>query len=170
MDTPVDQVKLTDLPANYGPLAFLFPTGERPTCGNDHEAVTRDAADKLSTCFNKLVRRADIGRETAQRFILQMLVALFAEDIGLLEKYLVTQLLEDCRAPKDSFDLIGAALAAAVLDAYGFSAKTDLLAQLLEKNLEVARRIETGETVTAPGVPPTYSEPNKLITDDCIRP
>ena len=31
----------------------------------------------------------------AQKFILQMLVALFAEDIGLLPKYFVTQVLEE---------------------------------------------------------------------------
>jgi SAM-dependent methyltransferase len=107
MDVPVDTLKIADLPKRYGPLAFLFPTPERPVFGNDHEAVTRDAADKLATCFNKLVRRKDVDRATAQRFILQMLVALFAEDIGLLEKYFVAQLLEDCKSPRDSFDLLG---------------------------------------------------------------
>src|SRR6266581_413647 len=35
MDTPVDQVTLTELPERYGPLAFLFPTKDRPTFGND---------------------------------------------------------------------------------------------------------------------------------------
>jgi len=63
-----------------------------------------------------------------------------------------------------------AALDAAVLDAYGFSPKQDLLAQLLDLNLEVARRIEGNKPVTAPGVPPNYPDPTKLITDDCIRP
>ena len=63
-----------------------------------------------------------------------------------------------------------AALDAAVLAAYGFSAKKDLLAQLLELNLAVAARIERGETVTAPGIPPDFPDPESLITDDCIRP
>ncbi|MDQ3330748.1 MAG: hypothetical protein M3552_08845 [Planctomycetota bacterium] len=63
-----------------------------------------------------------------------------------------------------------AALDAAVLAAYGFSAKKDLLAQLLALNLDVAGRIERGEAVTAPGIPPSYPDPAKLITDDCIRP
>ena len=49
-----------------------------------------------------------------------------------------------------------AALDAAVLAAYGFSPKTDLLAQLLALNLDVAARIDAGEPVTAPGVPPAY--------------
>lgn len=44
-----------------------------------------------------------------------------------------------------------AALNAAVLAAYGFDAKRDLLAQLLALNFDVADRIEAGEPVTAPG-------------------
>jgi len=111
MDTPVDQLTVQELPRRYGPLAFLFPNREKPTFGNDQEAVTRQAADLLATCFNKLVARK-VERGLAQRFILQMLVALFAEDIGLLEQYLVTNLLADCKEPRDSFDLLGGLFAA----------------------------------------------------------
>ncbi len=63
-----------------------------------------------------------------------------------------------------------AALDAAVLAAYGFSAKKDLLAQVIALNLEVAASIERGEPVTAPGVPPGYPEPEKLVAEGCIRP
>jgi hypothetical protein len=63
-----------------------------------------------------------------------------------------------------------AALDAAVLTAYGFSAKKDLLAQLLALNQEVAANIERGEPVTAPGVPKSYPDAQKLVTEDCIRP
>ena len=49
-------------------------------------------------------------------------------------------------------------------------ARPDLLAQLLELNLAVAARIEKGEPVTAPGIPPNYPDAKKLVTDDCIRP
>jgi hypothetical protein len=59
---------------------------------------------------------------------------------------------------------------AAVLAAYGFSPKKDLLQQLLDLNLEVAARIERGEPVTTPGIPPDFPNPKSLITDDCIRP
>ena len=55
------------------------------------------------------------------------------------------------------------ALDAAVLAAYGFSAKADLLAQLLALNQTVAARI-------ASGIPATYPTPATLITEDCIRP
>ena len=106
MDTPVDQLMIEDLPRRYGPLAFMFPNRETPTFGNDQEAVTRQAADRLATCFNKLITRK-VDRAVAQRFTLQMLVALFAQNIGLLEQYLVTRLLDDCKEPRDSFDLLG---------------------------------------------------------------
>jgi hypothetical protein len=105
MDSPVDRVRIEELPTRYGPLGFMFPEPERPVFGDDHEEVTRDAADKLATCFNKLAMRMD--RSLAQRFILQMLVALFSEDIGLLDKYLVTQLLDECKSKRDSYDLLG---------------------------------------------------------------
>jgi len=106
MDSPVDRVKLADLPERFGPLNFLFPTNETPVFGNDHEKVTRKAANLLATCFNKLVVRG-IPRDEAQRFILQTLVALFSEDIGLLQRYQVLQLLEECKQPRDSYDLLG---------------------------------------------------------------
>ena len=62
------------------------------------------------------------------------------------------------------------ALDTAVLTAYGFSAKRDLLTQLLALNQQVAAKIEKGEPVTTPGVPKNYPEPKKLVTEDCIKP
>src|SRR5439155_3590702 len=47
-------------------------------------------------------------RERAQRFILQLLVALVAEDIGLLPEQLVSELLRECSEQgASSYDLIG---------------------------------------------------------------
>ena len=63
-----------------------------------------------------------------------------------------------------------AALDAAVLAAYGFNARKDLLAQLLALNLEVAAKIERGEPVTAPGVSQNYPDAKKLVTKECIKP
>lgn len=65
---------------------------------------------------------------------------------------------------------VHAALDEAVLAAYGFSGRKDLLAQLLALNLDVAARLERGEPVTAPGVPAGFPNPDSLVTTDCIRP
>jgi hypothetical protein len=106
MDSPVDILPFVELPTRYGPLQFLFPGNPQPHFQYDRIAVTRDAADCLAQCFNHLVNRG-IDRATAQRFILQIMLALFAEDIGLLEKYFVTQILEECHTTADTFDMIG---------------------------------------------------------------
>ena len=73
--------------------------------------MTRKAADQLADCFNLMVHTSrpggPIDRPVAQCFILQMLVALFAEDIGMLPRYLVDRLLQSCKTKQDSRDLIG---------------------------------------------------------------
>ena len=70
---------------------------------------------------------------------------------------------------KNPLKVAHAALDRAVLDAYGFSPKGDLLSQLLDLNLQVARREKDKKPVTAPGIPPGYPDPDRLVTDDCIR-
>src|SRR6266545_797583 len=104
LDSPKDKVALTDLARRWGALAFL--AGQKPSFQSDREAVTREAADRLAFLFSRLLWRG-VDRNTAQRFILQMLVALFAEDIGLLDKYFVVRLLDACTTPAETFDLIG---------------------------------------------------------------
>ncbi len=107
LDEPMDRLTIEELPDRYGPLAFLFPTEEKPVFKNNQEEVTRDAASRLAALFNKLERRKDVDRETAQRFVLQCLIALFAEDIGLLEEYTFTRILDECDTPQKAYDLIG---------------------------------------------------------------
>lgn len=63
-----------------------------------------------------------------------------------------------------------AALDTTVLTSCGFSAKKDLLSQLLALNQQVAAEIEKGEPVMPSGVPKHYPDAQKLVTEDCIRP
>lgn len=106
MDEPKDKVRLEQLADRNGALSFLSPIHEKPIFTNDHEAVTRAAADNLADCFSSLIARK-VERGLAQRFILQTLVALFAEDIDLLDQYTITRLLDDCKKPGDTYDLLG---------------------------------------------------------------
>jgi len=105
-DTPKDILLTKDLAERWGPLAFLYGDQRTPVFGNDHEGVTRAAAGKFGKLYRGLVKRGT-APALAQRFILQMLVALFAEDIGLLPKYFVAQLLDDCGSPAEAYDLLG---------------------------------------------------------------
>jgi hypothetical protein len=106
IDEPVDVVHVPDLPRRYTALNFLFPDNPPPIFGNDRVAVTRDAADKVAAVFRSLVARGE-QREVAQRFILQSVVAMFAEDMDLLPSGTLHHLIEDCRRGHSSYDLFG---------------------------------------------------------------
>ncbi len=106
LEDPLDKLTLDELPARFGPLAFLFPTNEKPTFRVDRLEVTKAAADLLADVYTILAKREDVGPTTAQRFILQALICLFSEDINLLPKYFFTHLLEECVDPPKAFDLL----------------------------------------------------------------
>jgi hypothetical protein len=82
------------------------PDHLKPQFQNDQVDVTRKAADNVAQVFNRLVERGE-NAEVAQRFILQCVVALFAEDIDLLPRGLFTELLDECYSGASSYDLIG---------------------------------------------------------------
>ena len=94
LDEPVDRVNIDDLPKRWEALAFLLPRQEKPIFGNDLVAVTRETAAMVSRVFNHIVARG-IDRDAAQRFILQAVMAMFAEDIGLLPRKFFTQAVHD---------------------------------------------------------------------------
>jgi SAM-dependent methyltransferase len=108
LDEPMDQVKLEELPQRFTAFNFLFAKPREPLFKNDRVAVTQKAADKVAQVFNLLVTRKEpIPREKAQRFILQCLVALFAEDIDLLPRGMFTEILTECKGKGSTYDLIG---------------------------------------------------------------
>ena len=81
--------------ASRRPFNFLYPTEKKPQFGNNRVDVTRAAADQVAAVFNSLVARGE-KREVAQRFVLQCVVAMFAEDAELLPRGLFSELLEEC--------------------------------------------------------------------------
>ncbi len=107
---PLDRVKVSELPARHAALNFLYPRKFTPIFGNNWVEVTREAARDVATVFNSLVARGE-SRESARRFVLQSVVAMFAEDIGLLPENMFTSLLDECRKAENptaaSYDLIG---------------------------------------------------------------
>lgn len=103
---PVDQVKLEELPDRYTALNFLFPDNPRPRFNNNQVDVTREAADKVANVYNTMIAR-EKDTSAVQRFILQCVIALFAEDIDLLPRGLFTELLYECKQGASSFDLLG---------------------------------------------------------------
>ena len=110
LDEPVDIVSVADLPKRYTALNFLFPDERKPQFHNDREAVSRLAADQMAELFRKLTHRPSnpIERTQAQRFVLQTVVAMFAEDIDLLPSGTIKSIVDDCIDKKQSsYDLFG---------------------------------------------------------------
>ncbi|MBA2242933.1 MAG: class I SAM-dependent DNA methyltransferase, partial [Chthoniobacterales bacterium] len=104
---PVERVKLAELAENIAPFNFLLPVWKKPIFGNNWVDVTRRAADQMATVFREMVDRGE-SRERAQRFVLQLLVGMVAEDIGLLPEQLLSELLHECAEQgASSYDLIG---------------------------------------------------------------
>src|SRR2546423_4998728 len=104
---PVDKVKLTQLPESISSFNFLLPVWKKPIFGNNWVDVTRRAADQMAESFKEIVGRGE-DRERAQRFILQLLVGMVAEDIGLLPEEILSGLLYECAEQgASSYDLIG---------------------------------------------------------------
>jgi SAM-dependent methyltransferase len=104
---PVERVELGQLADNIAAFNFLLPLKKDPIFGNNRVQVTRKAADQMAHVFREIVDRGE-DRARAQRFILQLLVAMVAEDIGLLPREIVTELLYECAEKGgNSYDLIG---------------------------------------------------------------
>lgn len=106
IEEPVDRLEIARLNDRHTALNFLYPHSPRPLFGNNREEVSREAASHLGSVFRSLVAR-DIPREDAQRFILQLVVAMFSEDLDLLPAGILTGILEEARDGASSFDLLG---------------------------------------------------------------
>jgi SAM-dependent methyltransferase len=110
LNEPVDIVLLKDLTKRYTALNFFFPSNPKPQFNNDREAVSRTAADQMAELFRRLTHRpgAPIARSQAQRFVLQTVVSMFAEDIDLLPAGTVQGIIDDCLEKNQSpYDLFG---------------------------------------------------------------
>lgn len=104
MDEPVDRVNLSELGQRWESLAFLLPEEATPQFGNDLVAVTRDAASRVVRVFRNLIERG-VERTKAQTFVLQCVMAMFSEDIGLLPSHLYASALDDAINARNSSDV-----------------------------------------------------------------
>lgn len=103
-------------------------------------------------------------------------IAKAGREIRRIRTEALTSLKGGLRALYRTFDLPGKnplrdahiALDRAVLAAYGFSFRRDLLQQLLDLNYVVASRIQHLQPVIVPGIPSCYRKPALLVTTDCI--
>ncbi len=108
---PVDIVPVSTLLENYKSLQFLYPQAREPQFRSDRVKLTRSAASFMADLYNQLTNesriKGPIAEERAQRYVLQCLIALFAEDSDLLPDSIFSNLVTEARKEENFYDLIG---------------------------------------------------------------
>ena len=106
LDTPVDKITLEQLPERSGALAFMELGQKTPVFQNNQVEVTERAARRMGELLLELESRG-IEKLTAQRFILQCVLAMFAEDRQLLPRDMFVSCVQDCMKGASSYDVLG---------------------------------------------------------------
>ncbi len=94
---PVHKLHAKDLHTGWGALKFLLPIEEEPLFDNHNTAVTEQAAKTVGAIYLSMVKRG-VSKDKAQRFTLQLVIALFSEDVGLMPQYTLHEILKKCLA------------------------------------------------------------------------
>ena len=92
---PVHKLWTKDLAKSWGALKFLLPKEEEPIFDNHNVAITEKMAQSVGNIYLSLTKRG-ISKDKAQKFILQLVIALFSEDVGFLPQYTVQEILKKC--------------------------------------------------------------------------
>ncbi len=85
-------MELLDLPDRYDALLFL--AGKEPVFKGDQTAVTREAADQVTTLYRQLKERRAAGSDVLRDFLLQTVWCMFAEDMSQLPTHRLTNILD----------------------------------------------------------------------------
>lgn len=78
---------LAELPERYDALAFLAGPNVEPNFHEHHRELTKAAASLVADVYHRLTDRRAAPLQTIQRFILQSVWCMFAEDLAMLEGY-----------------------------------------------------------------------------------
>ncbi|MBE9178160.1 class I SAM-dependent DNA methyltransferase [Oculatella sp. LEGE 06141] len=106
LDTPVDMIPLVQLPERISAFAFMEFENRTPVFNNNQIEVTERAARRMGALLVELKKRGIDGL-VAQRFILQCVLAMFAEDRRLLPNSLFISCVQDCLNGQSSYDMLG---------------------------------------------------------------
>ena len=110
LDEPVDCVPRSQLPERLTAFAFMEIARQTPVFRNNQVEITETAARRMGELFKTLYQRGDqegFTRIQAQRFILQCVLAMFAEDRGLLPRDRFISCVQECLNGESSYDIIG---------------------------------------------------------------
>lgn len=111
VDEPLVRLQVADLASQSSSLAFLSKSEQPVHFGLNLVAVTEAQARNMGELFGQLRKRGeesgDFTAIEAQRFVLQCVLCMFAEDRGLLPNLQFTMALDACQGGQSSFDVLG---------------------------------------------------------------
>jgi type II restriction/modification system DNA methylase subunit YeeA len=110
LDDPIDIIPLQQLPERVGAFAFMELEEKTPVFRNNQVEVTEKAARKMGELAEILKQRGkkeNFDTLASQRFVLQCVLAMFAEDRGLLPQDMFISCIQDCLNGKNSYDVLG---------------------------------------------------------------
>jgi len=104
----VAEFDLTELPERYDALAFLAGPTVEPNFTEHYREITQEAAKAVAKVYHSLADRGAAPPDEIQRFVLQSVWCMFAEDLGLLDAFPLQATLNEVRAqPERSAAEIG---------------------------------------------------------------
>jgi hypothetical protein len=95
---PVAEFDLGELPDRYDALAFLAGPTVEPNFVEHYREITKDAAKTVAEVFHSLADRSAAPQDEIQRFVLQSVWCMFAEDLGLLDGFPLQATLNEVRS------------------------------------------------------------------------
>ena len=110
VDEPVDVIELLKLPERASAFGFMGLEQKNSIFQNNQVEVTKETARKMGELCEILKQRGKKeGFDTlaAQRLVLQCVLAMFAEDRGLLPPDMFINCIQDCLGGKSSYDVLG---------------------------------------------------------------
>ncbi|WP_019507403.1 DNA methyltransferase [Pleurocapsa sp. PCC 7319] len=110
VDEPVDVVTLQQLPERYSAFGFMGVEEKNPIFQNNQVEVTKETARKMGELCEILKQRGEkegFSILAAQRLVLQCVLAMFAEDRGLLPANMFISCIQDCLQGQSSYDVLG---------------------------------------------------------------
>ena len=110
VDEPVDIIDLHQLPERSSAFGFMGLSQKNSVFQNNQVEVTKETARKMGELCEILKQRGKkegFSTLAAQRLVLQCVLAMFAEDRGLLPQDMFIGCIQDCLSGKSSYDVLG---------------------------------------------------------------
>ncbi|MEY2832524.1 MAG: hypothetical protein RLZZ574_1782 [Cyanobacteriota bacterium] len=110
VDEPVDIINLEQLPERSSAFGFMGLEHQNPVFQNNQVEVTKETARKMGELCEILKQRGineGFSILAAQRLVLQCVLAMFAEDRGMLPPDMFINCIQDCLGGRSSYDVLG---------------------------------------------------------------